>query len=158
MIPPFGRQHRPVLAATSEYQFSFTRLTRPVLAVLGVGPGTSWVRVEHDRLDVRFGPWRVQTLLTNIASVETSGPFGLVKALGPRLSLADRGLTFGSDTDGGVCLRFIRPVTGLVPFGLLHHPGLTVTVSTPQLLISRVGRSLEAQTEISSDPEGSTSA
>jgi hypothetical protein len=64
----------------------------------------------------------------------------LVKVLGARLSLADRGLTFGSDTAGGVCIRFAEPVRGLVPFGLLRHPGLTVTVTTPDLLLTRLDR------------------
>jgi hypothetical protein len=140
VILPFGRRHEPGLAATTEYEFSFTALTRPALAVLGVGPGTAWVRVDGDRLDVRFGPWHVTTPLANVVSAEPSGPLGLVKALGPRLSLLDCGLTFGSDTAGGVCIRFAEPVTGLDPFRLLHHPGLTVTVTTPDLLVIRLDR------------------
>jgi len=138
MIPPFGREHEPVLDAVAAFEFSFTALTRPVLAVLGIGPGTSWVRVGGGLLDVRFGPWHVRTPLTNVVSAEPGGPFALIKALGPRLSLADRGLTFGSHTSGGVCIRFAEPVTGLLPFGLVRHPGLTVTVTAPGQLVTRL--------------------
>ena len=39
-----------------------------------------------------------------------------------------RGKTFGTTTDGGVCITFDNPVRGLDPLGVLRHPGLTVTV------------------------------
>jgi hypothetical protein len=50
------------------------------------------------------------------------------------LSLADRGLTFGSSTRGGVCIQFRRPV-GVLAGRLLAHPALTVTVDRPAELI-----------------------
>ncbi|MBB5085085.1 hypothetical protein [Nonomuraea endophytica] len=53
-------------------------------------------------------------------------------------SLADRGLTFGSNTRQGVCLRFHSPVHGGEPIGLVRHRGLTVTVADPAALIRRL--------------------
>jgi len=135
-----GRLHSPILTPETRYDFSFAAVARPMLAALGVRPATAWVAVTHDLLDVRFGPWRVRTPLVNVFSAEPTGPLNAVTVLGPRLSLADLGLTFGSDTRGGVCIRFRRPVRGFEPFGLLHHPGLTVTVTTPGLLVTRLNR------------------
>ena len=66
------------------------------------------------------------------------GPFSAVKAVGPRLSLSDRGLTFGTSTAAGVCVRFREPVAGIEPLGLVKHPNLTMTVAEPELLVRLV--------------------
>ncbi|MET9000403.1 hypothetical protein [Amycolatopsis sp. Hca4] len=91
-------------------------------------------------LRVRFGPWLVETPLSNLAGAEATGPYHPLRVLGPRLSLADRGLTFGTTTQGGVCLRFREPVRGIDPWGRIRHPGLTVTVSEPVLVAEAVNR------------------
>jgi hypothetical protein len=53
----------------------------------------------------------------------------LLKTAGPaRLAITDRGLTFASNGDRGVCITFHSPVTGIDPFGRIRHPELTVTV------------------------------
>jgi hypothetical protein len=58
------------------------------------------------------------------------GPYGLVKTAGPaHLSFADRGLTFASNGDRGVCIRFREPVPGISPTRQPLHPALTVTVA-----------------------------
>ncbi len=81
-------------------------------------------------LTARFGPWRVQTALNNIADVSITGPYTFVKTAGPaHLSLADRGLTFATNADRGVCLIMREPIPGIDPFGLLRHPNLTLTVA-----------------------------
>lgn len=80
-------------------------------------------------LVARFGPWSCETTVDNVVSVKVTGPYRAHRAIGPRASFADRGLTFGSTTAGGVCLRFHQPVHGLDPFGAIAHPGLTVTVA-----------------------------
>jgi len=91
-------------------------------------------------LRVRFGPWLVETPLSNLAGAEATGPYRALRVFGVRLSLADRGLTFGTSTRGGVCLRFREPVRGLDPRGWIRHPGLTVTVSEPELVAEAVNR------------------
>lgn len=95
---------------------------------------TSGVRVGRSGLSARFGPWHVHTPLTNIAGASVTGPFSALRAIGPRVSLVDRGLTFGTNTLIGVCIDFHRPVRGVDPLGVLRHPALTVTVAEPQLL------------------------
>ncbi len=100
----------------------------------------SGLELDAAGLRVRLGPWLVTTPLSNIAGAEVSGPYSALRGLGIRLSLADRGLTFGTTTEGGVCLRFHEPVTGLDPWGLLRHPGLTVTVAEPDLVAEAINR------------------
>jgi hypothetical protein len=80
------------------------------------------------------------TSLSNISGVELSDPYRAWKVLGARLSLADRGLTFGTNTVAGACIRFHRPVAGIEPTGLLRHPALTVTLAEPHLFVERLRR------------------
>jgi len=62
--------------------------------------------------------------------VSITGPYTFVKTAGPaHLSLADRGLTFATNGDRGVCLMMGEPIPGIDPFGLLRHPNLTLTVA-----------------------------
>ncbi|ASO19101.1 hypothetical protein FHR81_001368 [Actinoalloteichus hoggarensis] len=116
-------------------RFAFAPRFRPLLAVVGVRPTTSGVVIGIDGLDVRFGAWRVRTSLANLRSAEVTGPFQPAKSVGPRLSMVDRGLTFGTGGDRGVCVRFHEPVTGIEPLGLVRHPGLTMTLAEPELFV-----------------------
>lgn len=110
------------------FEFRFQKLYLPMLAAVGVTPATAHVVVTDDRLVARFGPWLCSTSLSNVTDVCVTGPYTAVRAIGARLSMSDRGLTFGTTTEQGVCLTFDRPVPGLDPLGVLRHPGLTVTV------------------------------
>lgn len=86
--------------------------------------------VGAGRLEARYGPWCVVTDLANISGTDETGPYSWLKTVGPaHLSLADRGLTFASNPDRGLCIRFHEPVAGIEPTGRLRHPALTVTVS-----------------------------
>jgi hypothetical protein len=113
----------------TSFAFRFDPRYARLLAIAGVRPDRASVDVAGGTLDVRFGPWHCTTTLDNVAGVEITGPYSALKAIGPRLSLADRGLTFGTNTERGVCIRFRTPVPGIEPTGVLRHPGLTVTVA-----------------------------
>ncbi|TDC79955.1 hypothetical protein E1285_35415 [Actinomadura sp. 7K507] len=99
------------------------------MALLGIRPDTCGLVIASDELLVRFGPWRVRSPLDNVAGAEVSGPYSAWKAIGVHLSLADGGLTFGTSSEQGVCIRFHRPVPGSEPTGLLRHRGLTLTLA-----------------------------
>ena len=111
------------------------------LRIFGVTPDRAEAAVDDALLDVRFGVFRVTTPLTNVTGVELTGPFRWYKALGPRMSLADRGATFGSSWSRGVCIRFAEPVAALYG-SLIRHPGLTVTVEEPERLRDALQRRL----------------
>ena len=110
------------------------------LAALGITPATAHVTLAPDLLLARLGPWSCRTTPANVTDVQVTGPYRWYRAIGARLSLADRGLTFGTALDRGVCLRFAHPVRGLDPLGLLRHPGLTVTVQEPDRFAAAVRR------------------
>lgn len=102
-------------------------------------PLHSYVEITDEYLTARFGPWRVHTPLSNVAEASISGPYALIKIAGPpRLSLVDRGLTFATNAQVGVCLRFRDPVSGIEPTGRFRHPGLTVTVDDPEGLLAAI--------------------
>lgn len=112
----------------------------PALWLLGVRRESDGVWLDDDLFVATFGPWTLTTPRVNIAGAHLGGPYSAWRAIGPRLSLADRGLAFGTATDAGVCVRFRAPVPGIEPTGLLRHPSLTVTVAQPRLLLDELAR------------------
>lgn len=121
------------------HRFAFDRPYRQVGRLFGVTPRSAWVDVDGDRLVAKFGPWTLETDRRNIRATDLSGPYSVLKTIGPaHLSAADRGLTFATNARFGVCLLFHEPVPGIDPFGLLEHPGLTVTIEDPHALIDQL--------------------
>nr|WP_232075551.1 hypothetical protein [Phytohabitans suffuscus] len=117
------------------FPFAFRGPARWPLALLGVTPARAWLALSADRLEIRYGPWRLATTRGNVVGARRTGPYRWWRALGPRLSMADRGATFGTSVGPGVCLRFATPVPALAPGGWLRHPAVTVTVSDPDALV-----------------------
>ena len=55
--------------------------------------------------------------------------YSFFKTAGPaRLAITDRGLTFASNGERGLCIAFHSPVSGIDRPGRIRHPELTVTV------------------------------
>jgi len=132
----------PVLAEplVHRFGFRFDTLYRIAAAPLGIDDDRAFVEIEDDRmLRARFGPWLVETPLANVAGACPTGPYSMLKTIGPaHLSLADRGLTFATNRAQGVCITFRRPVTGLDPLGMVLHPALTVTVDDVDALLAEL--------------------
>jgi hypothetical protein len=117
----------------SRFEFAFDPRFERLARLFGVRPETAWVDVDGERLCARFGPWRLETSRDNVAGAEITGPFQTWKVAGPaHLGFGDRGLTFGTNAERGVCIVFRDPVPGIEPTGRLRHPGLTVTVADPE--------------------------
>jgi hypothetical protein len=112
------------------FDFDFDPEYQAMALLFGVTPARTGVDVEDGRFVARYGFWRLETEVANVAGTEVSGPYRLLTTIGPaHLSLSDRGLTFASNRRRGLCIRFHEPVAGLEPTGRLRHPGLTVTVA-----------------------------
>jgi hypothetical protein len=124
----------------TRFDFEFSEPLSWPLALIGVTPWTAHVDVTDDALTVRFGPWSLATPLSNVEGATVTGPYLPFKVLGPHVSLADRGVTFGTSWHQGVCVRFRRPVAGALPTGLLKHPAATVTVAEPEQLAALLER------------------
>ena len=121
-----------------QFEMAFDPRFRLALAALGVTPATAHVTVTADRLVACFGPWTCRTTPANVRAVDVTGPYRWYRAIGPRLSLADHGLTFGTTPERGVCLLLHEPVPGIDPLGVLRHPGLTLTVAGPERFAATV--------------------
>lgn len=119
---------------TQMFQFDFDTRYRWAATPFGI-VGHCFIKLTDEQFFARFGPWRVLTPRANITSCALSGPFGFVKTAGPaHLSLADRGLTFATNSRQGLCIEFSTPVRGIDPLGLIRHPNLTVTPADPAAL------------------------
>lgn len=113
----------------------------PLDAIVGralcVTPDRAVVTIDEEDLDITYGHWRLRTSLDNVAAAEVTGPYQRWKVGGPpRLSMRDRGVTFATTTERGVCIRFVRPVPAALPFGILEHTAATVTPADPFGLVA----------------------
>jgi hypothetical protein len=117
------------------FAFRFARSYRPVALAFGITPATAYVEVADGQLRVRYGLWRLETPLSNVAGTEQTGGFSWLKTVGPpHLSFADRGVSFTTNGDAALCVRFRDPVKVLDPTGRLRHPAATLTVADPSAL------------------------
>ena len=125
----------------TRFPFSFAAAYRLPALVFGVTPRTTYVAVDDAFLRVRFGPWSLRTPLGNVAGVDLTGGYAFIKTAGPpHLSLSDRGVTFATNGDRGVCVKFHEPVRGIDPTGRIVHPGATMTVVDPDGLAALLQR------------------
>ena len=154
-VPPAQRKRRtppPALKKATERTGESTQTSEPVAAPLrrrfcfevdptmapfarlfGVTADNAWIEVSETEVVAKFGPWVLRTLRSNVAGAQVTGPYEWAKVVGgPRLSLKDRGLTFATTTQEGVCICFRDPVGGVLPVPFLRHPALTVTVEDPE--------------------------
>lgn len=127
---------------SASFAFEFDPKARSVLWAFGASGRTSGVVVD-DRLRARFGWVSLETPLSNVAGWELSGDYRWWTAIGVRTSLSDSGLTFGSNTRRGLCIRFHEPVAARPRFGWVKHPGLTVTVADPEGLAAALSAALD---------------
>ena len=111
------------------FPFRFDSRFTLMLRVGGITPDRSVVEVTEDTFAARFGRWAVETPTTNLARFEVTGDYRWYRAIGVRSSLADHGLTFGSNAEAGVCVCFRQPVAGIGPLLFPSHAALTVTVA-----------------------------
>lgn len=117
------------------FEFAFAPAYRLPALVFGIRPRTAHVTVTDDELRVRFGLWSLVTPRANIATTEISRDFSWLKTAGPpHLSFADRGVTFATNGERALCVKFLEPVAGIDPTRTIRHPNATLTVADPELL------------------------
>ncbi len=110
------------------WPFAFAPKYQPALALLGIRPDNSMVTTSDEGFEARFGHLSVKTPWSNVKGTQITRNYTAIKAIGPRGSFKDRGATFGSNLDAGLCVCFHKGVTALAG-PLVKHPGLTVTVA-----------------------------
>ena len=122
----------------TERFFRYDRDARwtPLFVALGVGDDDG-VAVTDDTFRATYGHWSLETPRANVAGATISGPHRWWTAVGLRLSLADDGVTFGTNHRRGVCIEFVDRVDRVV--GLRDHSSLWVSVADPEGLIAALG-------------------
>jgi hypothetical protein len=124
-----------------EFEFAFEGRYRLAALGFGITSATARVVVTDEELLVRFGPWRLGTPLSNVAGTQVTSGYAFHRTAGPpHLSLADRGVTFATNSRRGLCASFVEPVHAIEPTGMLRHPAATVTVADPEALAAALGR------------------
>lgn len=110
--------------------FSYERDERwkPMFLALGLD-GNDGVTVTSDTLRATFGPFSVETPRSNVVATEVTGPHRWWTAVGVRLSLADDGLTFGTNARRGLCIQFDEKIKRVM--GFRDHSALWVSVADP---------------------------
>ncbi len=132
---PRGLADPPDRRTTVEFPFRFAGLVGFASRLFGVRADRAHGVVSVESIEIRYGRWVLNTALSNIRSVDVTGPYRIWRVAGPpHLSLADGGLTFATNAQRGVCITFHEPVPGLLPFGIMPHPNLTFTVAEPHLV------------------------
>lgn len=112
----------------------------PLWAPFRAWPGTQGVTLTDDgRLVARYGPFRVDVPLSTVRDAHVTGPYRWWTAVGPRLSMVDDGLTFGTNSHAGVCIHFQPPLHRVL--GFRDHSALTVTVADTEGLVAALNPS-----------------
>lgn len=96
---------------------------RLLLRIFGVRPENAWVDLG-DTLEVSFGWSHVSTPVSNCTRWAIEGPWRAITALGVRMSIRHRDITFGGTPRGGVRIDFREPVR----YTIFHPQALYLTV------------------------------
>lgn len=135
-----GGEEEPVQV----FDFAFARSYAVAARPFGITRSRSSVELGPQWLHVRYGPWRLLTPRSNIASAVVSGGFAFHRTAGPpRLSVSDRGVSFTSNGDRAICLRFHEPVPAIDPTATITHPGATISVADPEALAAALAISYD---------------
>jgi hypothetical protein len=107
---------------TRRFPIFVGRRSRFLLLLFGVRAGNAYVDLGDEELDAHFGFFRVTTPTANLASWRIEGPWLWITAIGVRMSIRHRDLTFGGTNRGGVRVDFKEPVARI------RMPALYLTV------------------------------
>ncbi len=120
------------------FPYRIDRRFQAPLWMLGVRDGVDGVTLTGDgRFRATFGLLRLETELENLSGAHVTTGYRWYKAIGPRLSFVDDGLTFGTNTDAGVCVHFDQRVRRVI--GFRDHSAVTVTVADCDGLVEAIG-------------------
>lgn len=93
-----------------------------VRLLFGATPETAWAEVDGEGLRSRFGRFHLETPLENIAHWRIEGPFRWITAIGVRMSVRHRDVSFAGSPHGGVRMDFRVPIR----YGRVSVPALYV--------------------------------
>ena len=124
---------------SEDFRYAFDKRLFPLLLPFGVRPSKDGETLTDDgRFVATFGFVRVETPISNIDGAHITSGYRWWTAIGVRLSLADDGLTFGTNRDVGVCVHFHERVGSVLRRS--GHSALTVTVAEVERLVEAIDR------------------
>lgn len=133
-----GRLH-PV-APPTRFPIRVGPRSRLLLRVLfGVKPAEARVTLgdgPDGELEVVFGWAHFHTPMANVASWRIEGPFRWITAIGIRMSIRHRDLTFGGSHHGGVRIDFHEPA----PWSRFRVPAIYVPADNLEALAAELTR------------------
>ena len=111
--------------STQRFPIRLGRRSRPFLRIFGVkGVENAYAELDGDDLVTRFGFGDVRVPIANISRWRIEGPWRWITAIGIRMSVRHRDLSFAGSPRGGVRLDF----RDRVRFGLFRIPALYLGV------------------------------
>jgi hypothetical protein len=132
--PPRPKRKRRLTEApklqVERFDFRFEPVMQALALPFGVRPSNAFVEVDVEEVHIAFGPWHMRFPRADVGDVTETTGYWLPKVAGPpHLSFKDRGITFATNRERGLCMQLSTPHPGIGPLGLLKHPGATVTVA-----------------------------
>lgn len=120
------------------FGYDIDRRYLPVLLPFLVRPSKDGVTLtDEGSFIATFGLIQVVTPLSNVVGAHLTQNYRWWTAVGARLSRADDGLTFGTNSRSGVCIHFEQKVPSRLRRS--GHSALTVTVADLEGLIMALG-------------------
>jgi hypothetical protein len=120
------------------FGFAIDRRFLPVLLPFGLKRDRDGVTLADDgTFAAAFGFFTISTTQANITGAHITRNYRWWTAVGARSSMADDGLTFGTNRDAGVCIHFAEKVPSRL--SKRGHSALTVTVSDLVGLTRKLG-------------------
>jgi hypothetical protein len=120
--------------ASQFYRYAIDRRYLPVLLPFLLRPSRDGVTLTDDGLFVAtFGLVTIKTPRANVTGGHVTENYRWWTAFGIRMSMADDGLTFGTNNRRGVCVHFEEKVRSSLRRS--GHSALTVTVADAEGLV-----------------------
>jgi hypothetical protein len=134
------------------FPYAIDKWYLPVLLPFGLKKTDGVLLTDDGGLVATFGFFTIATPLTNITEAHITRNYRWLTAFGVRGSMADDGLSFGTNHSGGVCIHFAEKVPSRLRKS--GHSALTVTVRDLDGLVGALdGEPPETMTETSTSPE-----
>jgi len=122
---------------TQRFGYAIDRRYLPLLLPFGFKRGRDGVTLTDDGFEATFGFIKVNSPRDNITGAHITRHYRWWTAFGARGSMADDGLSFGTNHDAGVCIHFAEKVPSRLSKS--GHSALTVTVEDLEGLTRALG-------------------
>ena len=123
---------------SQRFAYAIDKRYLPLLLPFGLRVSRDGVTLTDDgSLLATFGFFKITTPLANVTDAHVTRNYRWWTAFGVRGSMADDGLSFGTNYNAGVCIHFAEKVPS--PVRRSGHSALTVTVADLDGLTDALG-------------------